>query len=267
MLLIPTNNKSSGKPTLATSRRATLIMAAVVAAVAGLVLILFVSNYRRSVAADGEPARVLVASELIEQGSSGDILATERLFRTASVRADQLKEGAITDPGALRNTVTSRDVLPGQQLLKTDFRPARGSAQSRLGRDHRALALPVDGIHGLKGTVRSGDRVDVYGSFFSSESVGAMGGTTQPVVRRLLRNVLVLKTAAADEGSDVEKVESVTLRVPAEKATHLAFTADNGKIWLSLRPGAGAKDPDAPVVTVATVLRAADDEADGGDPR
>lgn len=266
MLLIPTNNKSSGKPTLATSRRATLIMAAVVAGVAGLVLILFVTNYRESVAADGEPARVLVASDLIPQGSSGEVLASERLFRTATIRADQLNEGAITDPGALRNSVARTDILPGQQLVATDFRPG-ASAQSRLGGDFRALALPVDGIHGLKGTVRNGDRVDVYGSFFSSESAGAAPGNTQPVVRRLLRDVLVLKTAEADKGDDVEKVESVTLRVPAERATHLAFTADNGRIWLSLRPGAGAKDPEAPIVTVATVLRADDRAAEVGDAR
>jgi Flp pilus assembly protein CpaB len=254
MLLLPTN-KGPGKPSLLTTRRGTIAVAAGVAALAGVLLMVFVSNYRSSVAGEGEPAGVLVANALIEQGSAGQVLATERRIRTASVRADQVKEGAVTDPATLRGKVAVRDVLPGQQLMATDFGPAGNAVSSRLGSRHRALSVPVDGVHGLKGALRVGDRVDVYASFGTEG-----GGATPPVLRRILPDILVLNTGAETEegGGDVTKLSSVVLRVPADKVTHVAFTADHGKVWLALRPGAGARDGRAPVVTLKTVMSSSD---------
>jgi Flp pilus assembly protein CpaB len=47
---------------------------------------------------------------------------------------------------------------------------------------------------------------------------------------------------------------NVSLRVNDVQAAKLAFASDNGKIWLSLRPSAGAKPSRPGLVTVETLL-------------
>lgn len=243
-MLLLSDNKRPRKPGLLTTRRGTLAVAALAAGLAGVMLLVFVNNYRDSVAGEGQPARVLVANALIEKGSAGDVLAGEGVFRTASVRADQVKDGAVTDPALLRGSVARRDVLPGQQLMATDFVPARGAATSRLAGSQRAMSVPGDAVKGAKGTASTGDRVDVYASFEAD-------GSGKAVVRQLLRDVLVLRAAEAGQ-RDGEFV----LRVPVKAVPHVAYAADRGGLWLALRPGTGARETTAPTVTLESVLAA-----------
>lgn len=238
------DTKGARKPGLLTTRRGTLAVAALVASLAGVLLLLFTENYRDSVAGEGEPARVLVANTLIAKGSAGDVLAGQRGFRTATVRADQVKQGAITDAAVLRGTVARQDVLPGQQLMASDFKAAGGAASSRLAGDQRAMSVPGDAVKGATGTVRTGDRVDVFVSFESN-------GKGKPVVRNLLSDILVLR--APETG---KRDGEFILRVPVKAVPHVAYTADRGGLWLVLRPGAGASEPDAPPVSLNNVLTA-----------
>ena len=247
MLLIDKTPKAPRRKTggLLSTRHGTISVAVAVALVAGALILLFVDNYRSSVAAEGEPARVLVANGLIEKGSAGDILANERMFRSAQVRADQVKAGAVVDPATLRSKIATRDVLPGQQLMAADFVPARDTVGSRLGSAHRAIAVPVDPAHGLTGPLRTGDRIDVLAGFSTDN-----GGVGRPVVKKIVSDVLVLKAPAAEGG---EKGNAV-LRVPAKTAAQVAFAADNGKVWLVLRPGVGVRESPDDIVTLESLL-------------
>jgi hypothetical protein len=47
---------------------------------------------------------------------------------------------------------------------------------------------------------------------------------------------------------------NITLRVSDRDAANLAFTADNGKVWIVLRPPAGAHDSRPSTVTLQTLL-------------
>ena len=47
---------------------------------------------------------------------------------------------------------------------------------------------------------------------------------------------------------------NVSLAVDDVKAAKLAFASDNGKLWLALRPSAGAKASRPGIVTVETML-------------
>jgi hypothetical protein len=46
----------------------------------------------------------------------------------------------------------------------------------------------------------------------------------------------------------------VTLRASAQEATELAFAADNGKLWIVLRPAAGAREVKPSLVSANSVL-------------
>lgn len=264
MLLINGSNKRGPrKGGLLATRQGTILVAAGAAILAASVLFLFVSNYRDSVASKGEAARVLVASELIHQGSSGDVLAGERSFRMATVRVDQLRPGAITDPSVLERRVARKDILPGQQLVGADFAAAGGGLPDKLAGNQRAMAIEADAVHGLVGPLRAGDRVDVIAAF-GTDSAGI--GT--PVVKKVLNDALVLRvgkgrgsqaTAGGGGGSGVER--GVVIRVPAKMAAHLALASDVGNVWLVARPGAGTKDAPSELVTIESVLFGTDGDA------
>jgi len=228
------------------TRNGTLLVSAIAALLAGALLLLFLSQYRESTRDEGVSASVLVAKRLIERGSPGDVLADQGMFQRASVPRSGLKDGALVDPENIKGQVAANDIYPGEQLTSADFAPGAARAQNRLGAADRAIAIPADGVHGNTAELRAGDRVDVLGGF----NVGAEGGGQgKPVIKPLMRNVLVLTAPVGGAPG-----ANVVLRAPDQKAAELAFAADHGTLWLLLRPQVGGRDSDISLVTLESVL-------------
>jgi Flp pilus assembly protein CpaB len=237
------------------TRRGTLALAGVCAVIAATVLLVFLSRYRESVEGAAAPTPVLVATALIQKGTSGDVLAEKRQFETVTRAAEDIKQGGIADPALLAGKVTTADIYPGQQLTASSFVGSTGTVLPKLADSERAIAVPVDEAHGLVGQVQSGDHVDVLASYTTSNSATGQGAG---VVKTLLQDKLVLRAGAqpiegGDEGKAADK--SIILRVSDREAVSLAHAADNGKVWVLLRPAAGAKDSAPQTASLDSVLR------------
>ncbi len=248
----PLSSKNGRSPL--SSKNGSVLAAVVTAALAGLIIMVFLNQYRDNVNKDGVPTPVLVASQLIEQGASGDTMGEEGLFKADDVPRDQLKKNAITDAGALRGKIAKSDILPGQQLTAADFRPAGRSAVTKLGADERGMKISLDAAHGLIGEIRKGDRVDVLSGFLVDSTVGR----PRPILRTLMQNLLVLDAPTEVKTSGVSgnsnKPKEVTLRVSVKQAPKLAFASDNGKVWLVLRPQNGTDLQTQSLVTLESLL-------------
>src|SRR6188472_2866069 len=70
------------------TRRGTLAVAGVCALIGAAMLMIFLSRYRESVAGAAAPTPVLVATSLIQKGTSGDVLAEKHQFETVTRAAD-----------------------------------------------------------------------------------------------------------------------------------------------------------------------------------
>jgi pilus assembly protein CpaB len=229
---------------LFTTRRGSFLMGGVAAVLAAIVLVVYLHSYRNSVNSLSAPATVLVARNLIQKGTPGDIIGSNRQFQIASVPKKQLQAGALTDPATLAGRVAMSDIYPGQQLTATAFAyAAPGSLQTRLTGADRAITLTIDAAHGMIGEIAAGDHVDIFIGF----NVQGAGGT-QPVIKLLMADVLVLKAPLAG-GSGL-----VTLRAPEHRAAQLAFAADNGRLWFVLRPASGARTVNPGLVNVQSLL-------------
>jgi Flp pilus assembly protein CpaB len=58
----------------------------------------------------------------------------------------------------------------------------------------------------------------------------------------------------SNSGGLGSKATNVSVQVNDEQAAQLAFASENGKVWLSLRPSAGAKSAQPRIVTAETLL-------------
>jgi pilus assembly protein CpaB len=237
---------------LISTRAGTIAVAAGAALLAGISIAVYLNRYRHSVSSQGAPVTVLVASRAIDKGTSGDVVAAQGMFTTATLRESQLREGAFSDPAAIRGRVAVRDVYKGQQLTATDFVAGAASLPSTLTGVQRIVSIPLDTAHGLINNLQPGDRVDVFAGFNISPVCGCGSTNSFPVIRRLMDNILVVDVSGAGKTGAVGQQNNtdVSLRMTDAQAGKVAFASDNGKVWLALRPAANVRSNAPGLVTV-----------------
>jgi Flp pilus assembly protein CpaB len=224
-----------------TTRRGTIAVGIGAAVLAGIVLLVYLNQYRKNVNSEARPISVLVAKSLIQKGTPGDIVGTQNLFQVSSIPKSDLKTGALVDPASLKGRVAAVDVYPGQQITASDF--TVGGVAPLLGdiaRGQRAISIPLGGPNSLSGQLIGGDHVDVYVGVNAQVS----GGPAKAIIKLVLQDMYVL---AVNGGS-------VTFRTTPVQAAQLAYASENGTIWLVLRPTTGAPPVRPPVVDANALL-------------
>jgi Flp pilus assembly protein CpaB len=152
--------------------------------------------------------------------------------------------------------VAVREVFEGSQLTAADFAAAGDSLAATLTDRERVVSVPLDAAHGLIDEIEPGNRVDVYAGFnvipLNRAGVPISGGQARPMLRLIMSDVPVL--AVGEKTTTGSGTTNVSLAVDDVKAAQLAFAVDNGKVWLALRPSAGAKSSPPGIVTIETML-------------
>jgi Flp pilus assembly protein CpaB len=264
-----TGNRYTGSDwrRLLSTRRGTVVVAAICTLVAAGILVFAASRYRQSVQASGGVQSVLVANGTILKGTSGDVIATQQLFHAQSIAVKHVSAGAIADTAVLHGQVAAADISPGQQLTLGEF-TASGGYASQLAPDERVISIPLDASHGLAGVAQAGDRVDVYAGLNLEGSAG--GGSLGASLRLLVSNVPVLALDQSSGGGlggggGAGQQADVVLKVKVSDAGALAFASDHGKIWLVLR-GPDAAEPSTQakaIYNVQTLLRGPTSSTEG----
>ena len=241
---------------LVSTRRGTLLAALLIAMLAGGSILLYLNSYRDSFKAQGGVVTVLVAKQTIPKGTAGGVVAAKDLYTVTTIRESQLLEGAISDPATLRDKVATREIFEGAQLTAVDFGAAGDSLAAQLTDRQRVVSVPFDSAHGLIEAIEPGNRVDVYAGFnvipVGLDGKPVDGGQARPMLRLILSDVPVLALGA--KKSVGSGTTNVSLGVNDLDAARVAFASDNGKLWLALRPSAGAKASRPAIVTVETLL-------------
>ena len=234
------------------TRNGTLAVSGIAALVAGALLLVFLTAYRDSTRDDDVSVSVVVAKRLIERGSAADVLAEEGAFQRARVPKAELKEGAVVDPQTLEGLMAVGDIYPGEQVMASDFVAFAPRAVYQLRGAERAIAIPGDAIHANTAELRAGDRVDILGAFNSTEEQPGTGG--QPIIKLLMRDVPILRAPVGGNGTMGSAGGNIVVKARDDRAAQLAYAADNGTLWLLLRPQAGATSNPIDLVTMGKIL-------------
>jgi Flp pilus assembly protein CpaB len=242
---------------LLSTRGGTIAISGVAAALAAVILIAYLHRYRASVNEDSRPMTVLVAKDLIEKGTPGTIVGSQDLYQVTTVPRDELKEGALDDPAALRGHVAADDIYPGAQLTVSDFAVGADSVATKVLEYERGISVPLDEAHGMIGKVNVGDHVDVIAAFNGQGEEGT-DGTEEPIAFVLAQNVLVLdappEPSTTGFAAGPASTKTIILRLTDEEAAELAYTVEFGKVWIVVRPKTGAEQHLPSRVTLERML-------------
>jgi pilus assembly protein CpaB len=221
-------------------RRLLAAFAALVLLVAGtLVLLAYVRGADARALAGTRTVEVLVADELIPQGTAGTELA--ELVRTEVLPAKAALQGRVTDLSSLIDLVSTVDLQPGEQLLTSRF-------ESPDERQAPGTVEVPEGLHEV--SVLLEPQRAVGGRLAAGDTVGVVVSMSTPATHAVLHRVLVTQVQGAPAPAPAEgEAETasagsaapsaslmITLAVTAAQAEAVVFGIEHGTLWLTLEP-------------------------------
>lgn len=227
------------------TRQGSLTLALICAICAAGILVFALGRYKTSLKTPVTQASVLVATSEIPKGTSGQQIASQRLYKVEPVAVSQVTPGALSDAAVIADESAATDIMPGQQLTTADFAGITTVSQT-LAPDERAVEVTVSEAPGATDIVQAGDHVDVYAQLASSNAAAAATSPTGGVVP-LLTDVLVLKSGsgvpAKRDGVTIAGQDMV-LELKAEEVHPLiSAVLNNHALYVSLRPSNATPTP------------------------
>ena len=193
---------------------------------AAVLLVVYLDRYRARADGANAPTPVLVAKQVIKQGTPGALVASQAMYQATTLPKKEVELGAISDPMTLAGRAAAMDIFPGAQLTDAHFAAVSdASVDSQIVGSQRALSISIDNVHGSLSQIQAGDSVDIY---------SASSGKTclfRPNVK-----ILAIPTTTGPSGNG-----NLVLRVESKDAAQFAVAADNTQLTFVLRPVAGAK--------------------------
>lgn len=234
-----------------TYRIRNILVAIGLAVVAMLLVLLYVTNYKRSVQHGASDVQVYVANHDIATGTAGAEIVAKHEVHAISVARRSVVPGAISSVDQIRSLVLSQPIYAGEQVTVRPFSDvAAQGIRARLRGTMRAIQIAGDPNQLLAGTLHEGDRVDLIANLRVDPNSNAYA--TKIVVRDLAVLTSANEGASAKVGGS--NSTSVILAVSDTQVQRLWFAVKNGDWSLELRPVIGAADGRDRIDSIATVL-------------
>lgn len=165
-------------------RRTLLLVAALVAATLGVVLVvLYVNNAVGQGPANQPLVKVLVAKTQITPGTSGADASAAGAFEEQQIAADTAVPGALADAAPIQELIALATVFPGQQIIAQQWGTTGQLTRLPLPEGKIALSLQLGDPERVAGFVAPGSTVAIF----------ATGG---PRIRTLLAGITVIGVGA-----------------------------------------------------------------------
>jgi Flp pilus assembly protein CpaB len=235
------------------SRIRSLALPLGLAALAAVLVGVYITSFRHSVTHGAGLVKVLVASRDVSAGTEGSTVAAGGYLKTQMVPRRAVVPGSITSGAPLTSLVTAGPIYKGEQITLRQFKPiAQGGIFAKFSGKQRAVNIPGEPRQLLGGTVSDGDRVDVVAN--AKYSVGQIKRATARVV---LRNLLVLKAPDAPSSGDMQNgtpTSTATLAMTDKESQTMLWAMSNANWFLVLRPTANPRNSVPSIDTLQSIL-------------
>ncbi len=176
-------------------RRTLLLIAALVVAALGTVLVFLYAQNAQNAAQQGQTLyKVLVAKTKIEIGTTGTAASSSGAFEEQEVPKANLVDGAIADVAPISGLVALVPVFPGQQIIAQQWGAVAQTSGLSLPPGMIALSVQLGDPQRVAGFVSPGSNVAIFTYGDVSVPTTGTAAPNPPVagVRALLANVLVI---------------------------------------------------------------------------
>jgi len=234
------------------SRLRNLALPLGLAALAAILVGIYITSFRNSVTHGAGLVKVLVAARDIPAGTEGSTVAGGSYLKTQTMPRRAVVPGSVTTAAPLTSLVTGGAIYKGEQITLRQFKPiAQGGIFAKFSGNERVVAVPGEPRQVLAGTVSTGDHVDVVANV--KYRVGSLDRATTKVV---LRNLLVLKSPDESNAGSVGTADSasITLAMTDKQSQTLLWAMKNGAWFMALRPTSRPLNSRPTVETLYSIL-------------
>ncbi len=199
-------------------RRTILLIAALLAAVLGVVLVFLYAQNAEKIAQEGQAlVKVIVAKSEIAAGTTGAAASSAGAFEEKEIPANTQVQGVLSDAAPLQELVSLVTIYPGQQIIAQQWGSAGQLTRLPLPKGKVALSLELGDPQRVAGFVSPGSTVAIF----------ATGG---PQIRTLLANITVIGVgatglnAAPNQNGDQQASSAIlTLAVTQAEAEKIIY--------------------------------------------
>jgi pilus assembly protein CpaB len=220
-------------------RRTLLLVAALVVAALGTVLVFLYAQNADDAAKEGQTlVKVLVAKAKIEAGTTGATASNNGAFEQQEVPKSNVVTGALSDATPLTNLVALVPIFPGQQIISQQWGASAPSAGLSIPPGSIASSFQLGDPQRVAGFLQPGSTVTIFVS--GSGAVGTAAAGTGSNVRTLLTGIKVLAVGPSTVvSSSTGTASGNTEAIPTAILT-LAVTQDQAKklVYVASAPGA-----------------------------
>jgi len=254
------------------TRRIIGVLLAIILAVVGTAAVLFyVHTVRGSVASGQRAVKVLVATERIPAGTTGEHLRDRSLVEEITMPASSVPSDALAAiPTDLNDLVVTADVQPSQLIMRGMFgQPTTLSGGLTIPEGKVAVTVQVGIPQQVAGYVRPGSQIAIFDTFTTGSGSSANANANQKATRVLLPRVEVIATGAfftdgstssdqqADGGVTGQRAGGqtmvVTVAVTQPEAERLIQATQTGALYFALLTDSSDVKP-GPGVTNASMF-------------
>ena len=221
------------------------------AALAAILVGIYVTSFRNSVTHGADLVKVFVAARDIPAGTNGSSVASGGYVKSQTVPRRALVPGWVATAAPLTSLVASDQIYKGEQITLRQFKPAaQGGIFAKFSGNERVLTVPGEPRQVLAGTVSAGDHVDVVANVTYHT-----GGLARAATKVAIRNALVLKAPDLDPSKiGVAEGSSITLAMTDKESQTMLWALRNGTWFLALRPTAHPRNSPPSIDTLYSIL-------------
>jgi len=191
---------------------------------------LYLEHVKQTYRLSGQYRPVVVAQTRIPPRTA----ITRAMISVKDMPVEYIHPDALTDVRTVVGRITRAEIVAGEQVLQARLLRGEEEAEGLAGvvpPGKRAVAVAVNDVTGVAGSLRKGDRVDIVGTLDTGDGV---------VTTLLLQGIEVLavndtgRAAGASAGVPGEQ-RTVVLAVTLQEALPLVLATEEGRIRMLLR--------------------------------
>jgi pilus assembly protein CpaB len=223
-----------------------VVLAFLLAIGATAAVFLYVNGVKSSATSGGTTTNVIVSKQIIPAGTSLDGLVSSGAFVTKSIPTDDVVPGAVTNIQQLQGKTTSSTILEGEQIPIGRMNGDVAGGPLAIPKGDQAETFQLSAAEGVSGHVFQSNHIAIYATF------DVPGGTTTTV--DLVPDVEVLDVIRTQVKATTSSQFLVTLALTPPDAQRLAYTLDQGRVWVALLPP-GEQGKKQKPINIADVIK------------